>query len=244
MDSPQAIPRTLLTLAEDAVTIASGFHQFPPHFPPDLSAECNATIATLFSLSASLKSLTEAIRKEGRPGYRNYDEKLKALAYSLDYTLKDVTRILGDGMLEGRNEGWSNSETYDQIWQDLQDFCRGESKNTLGRRLEFYERLIKGLQERVSFGSVPSCPMLQSLDGEETVTSATVSEQMLMRHLQRTTLPRLIQRSRWAGNEIVSCSGATMLSTSPTSHSRIHSTKFRRSRRGRPRWWGARSPRF
>ena len=129
MDSPQAIPRTLLTLADAAVTIASGFHQFPPHLPTDLSAECNATIATLFSLSASLQSLTQAIRKEGRLGYEEYEKELNDLAYSLDYTIKDVQRIVGDGMLEGHDERWSKSDTINQVWEDLQLFCKTESRN-------------------------------------------------------------------------------------------------------------------
>ncbi|KAG8525988.1 uncharacterized protein KY384_000750 [Bacidia gigantensis] len=129
MDLPN-LPHTLITLAESAESIASGLHEFLPHHTSNASAQITSVIAQLFSLSSGLQILTQPIRALSPPPpyhpspqdldhYEEHEEEIADLCYSLDYTFKDFQRIIGDGLLEGREEGWGKGETFRATWRSV-----------------------------------------------------------------------------------------------------------------------------
>lgn len=74
------------------------------------------------------------------------------MAYSVDYTFKDVHEWVGKGFREAQEDGLSQASAFRRIWRDVNVGFERESRNRLGRRLEIYEGFLKALGEGFGVG--------------------------------------------------------------------------------------------
>ncbi|KAF6239034.1 hypothetical protein HO173_002906 [Letharia columbiana] len=139
---------TLLAVAEKAQDVAAALEKFldPVH---DQSAEITALMAECLSTSSALRELD---RKIGDfPYHRRYPDisaHLTTVKSSLTYTIRDVERLFGG---VGRVAVVPRAE-YGYVWDDLCDFFRAESGNTLRRRLEIYCTILEELSDTLIEG--------------------------------------------------------------------------------------------
>ena len=131
----------LIAVAEKAQDIAAALEKFLDPVD-DQSAEITGLISELFSTSSALRGLDRRIGDF--PHHRRYIEIARDLSIvkdSLNYTFKDVERIFG-GL--ARVTVVPRAE-YIYVWDDLSNFFRAESGNSLSRRLEIYCTVLKEL---------------------------------------------------------------------------------------------------
>jgi lipopolysaccharide export LptBFGC system permease protein LptF len=136
---------SLIAIAETAVDVGSGFSKFLDPVA-DASAEIEALIAVCFSTSAALRNLDEAIEEfEHERRYERIERIRRHVAIvqdSIVYTFQDVQRLFGVGL--ARATILPGLE-YRRVWRNLTAHFGQESKNTLERRLEYYQEFIKAL---------------------------------------------------------------------------------------------------
>ena len=140
--SEAAMAHSLIAVAETAQDVGSGFSKFL-HPVADASAEIAALIAVCFSTSAALRNLDEAIEEfEYDRSYRTIRGDVAIVKDSLVYTFQDVQRLFGVGL--ARATILPGLE-YRQVWRNLTAHFEQQSKNTLERRLKYYQEFIKDM---------------------------------------------------------------------------------------------------
>ena len=138
----------LLALAQTAQDIGASLNKFLDPVD-DYSAEITALIGQCFNTSSALRRLSELIG-EGPPYPRRYLEIIEdktLVTDSLDYTFRDVSRIVG-----GLGRGGLAAASYRRVWRELEDFFLEESNNSLARRLVLYQDVLNGLQDHMIDG--------------------------------------------------------------------------------------------
>ena len=138
----------LIAVAETAQDVGSALNRFLDPVA-DYSAEITALIAQCFHTSSALRMLHDTARDYPYP--RRHElirNDLNDVRSSLNYTFKDVQRIFGGLGKAATTPG----QAYRQVWQDLTDHFRGESGNTLSRRLRYYQRFLDGLTDTLIDG--------------------------------------------------------------------------------------------
>lgn len=133
----------LRTSAENAEDVAAGFRMFREPLP-EHATEITGLIADLYSISSSLKIV------EDLTGNRRYQHNtpivwsdLELVRTSLKYTLEDVVDFFGD--VEVRNG--PSRRIYRQIWLELSDFFRSESRDSLATRLAKYKAFLNEVED-------------------------------------------------------------------------------------------------
>ena len=144
MDVDEA-PKTLLLVAEAALDVAAGMNKFL--IPVSTSAaDITDLIAKCFAISSALQVLARTVRNLRQVArYRNYREEISDVAYSVDYTFKDVHSIVGEGFREAIEDGVPQATAFRVIWRRINEFFHDESGNSLSRRLEYYEAFLQRL---------------------------------------------------------------------------------------------------
>ena len=136
----------LLAVAETAEDIGSALHKFLEPVA-DYAADITALIAQFFHTSSALRSLRDTIANHLDPyRHRLIREDLETVRSSIHYTFKDLQRIFGGLARLGHR----------RVWEDLEDHFFEESRNTLHRRLEYYQDLLQGLSETLREGYEPT----------------------------------------------------------------------------------------
>ena len=140
--------REILAVAETAQDISAALDKFlDPVY--DQSAEITALMAECLSTSSALRDIDRYIGDY--PYHRRYpliSADLTTVKDSLTYTFADVRRLVGR---LGRVAAVPRAE-YGYVWDDLNDYFREESGNTLRRRLEIYGFVLEDLTDTLSEG--------------------------------------------------------------------------------------------
>ena len=132
----------LIAVAETAQDVAAGLNKFLIPVA-DASAEIASLIAQCFAISAALRRLHRAVEDcDFDRRYTRIREDVVTVRESLVYTFRDVQRLFGIGL--GRATILPGAE-YRQVWRDLTAHFKAQSNNTLERRLQIYEGLLKDL---------------------------------------------------------------------------------------------------
>ena len=140
----------LLAVAETAQDVGSALTKFIDQGDAlaDYSADITALIAQCFSTSSALRSLRDAIEQYRYPRrHQLISNDLNTVRSSLTYTFKDVQQIFG-----GLGRAGVTSGVYRQVWRELDNHFREEGRNTLKRRLEYYQEFLYGLTDTLIEG--------------------------------------------------------------------------------------------
>ncbi len=144
MDVDEA-PETLVKVAEASQDVAAGLNKFLTPVA-DSAPEITAVIGKCFALSSALRDLAKTIEELLQISrYRRVDAPIYDVAYSLDYTFKDIHAIVGQGFAEGHRRGLSQTTSYREVWRDINVHFQAESGNRLDRRLEYCRACIQEL---------------------------------------------------------------------------------------------------
>ena len=131
----------VIAVAEKAQDIAAALDKFLGPVD-DQSAEITALMAECLATSSALRELDKKIGHfPYHPRYPRISRDLTTVKDSLNFTFEDVQRLFGR---LGRVAGTPGAE-YGYVWDDLCDFFRAESGNSLRRRLEIYCSVLWGL---------------------------------------------------------------------------------------------------
>ncbi|MCJ1466592.1 hypothetical protein MMC07_005212 [Pseudocyphellaria aurata] len=142
----------LIATAETAQDIAAGLNKFLEPVS-ESSTEITGLIAECFGISSTLRELSDAVgdlRQNRR--YLSISEDVRMVLLSLNYTFDDVRHLFG-GL--ARTNHITLSSGYRQVWRDIETFFQGESRNTLGVRLEYYKTFLVHLVCIIIEGSSP-----------------------------------------------------------------------------------------
>ena len=146
MDCNRA-PKVLRDVAEAAQDVAAGFNKFLGPVP-ESKADLTALIAKCFEVSSSLHNLAKAVEDtRGLATYARISDDVRDVAYSLNYTFKDVRQIVGEGLAGAKNVKLSLSTPYRRVWRSIIDYFQRESGNMLIQRLEYCRRLLLDLAD-------------------------------------------------------------------------------------------------
>ena len=109
----------------------------------DPESEISALAETFSSISAALSALKRAESDPGNVlGVGLIREDKRIILRSLEYTFSDVRRLFG-GLRDPRYR--TNTEAYNEVWLDIEDYFLEESNNALLDRLDYYYRFLKDL---------------------------------------------------------------------------------------------------
>lgn len=138
----------IIAVAETAQDVAAALQKFVDPVD-DQAAEITALMAECLSTSSALRELDRTIGPF--PHHRHYpeiSEDLTIVKDSLTYTFEDVKRLFGR---LGRVAAVPRAE-YIYVWDDLCDYFRTESGNTLRRRLRICCIVLDGLTDTLIEG--------------------------------------------------------------------------------------------
>ena len=138
-------PQKILLVAEAAQDVAAGFHKFTAPVPQH-AAEITEVIAKCFAISSALQNLAKAIKNDNdyRQGkrFRAYNQEISDVAYSVDYTFKDIHTFTGYGLRDAQADGLPQRAAFKPIWMEINTKFTEESQNRLARRLEIYHDFL------------------------------------------------------------------------------------------------------
>ncbi|KAL9100993.1 MAG: hypothetical protein Q9163_003698 [Psora crenata] len=152
MDYDEA-PNTLLLVADTARFVGYGFNKFLTPVSSS-AAEIGEVISNCFAISSGLQKLANAIRGlQQISWYHRYQDRISDLAYSLDYTFKDVHGIVGHGLKDYQDEGMPQTASFCRVWADINGHIQTQSGNSLCRRLEHYKLFLESLNNILKEGT-------------------------------------------------------------------------------------------
>lgn len=132
----------LIATAETAQDVASGFNKFLEPVS-ESSIEITGLIAECFAISSALRELSTAAEDpRNTRRYASITEDIRLILRTLEYTFDDVHRLCG-GL--GRPTYITVSESYRQVWREIETTFQLESRNSLCDRLVYYRRFIRQL---------------------------------------------------------------------------------------------------
>ncbi|KAL9130883.1 MAG: hypothetical protein Q9217_001033 [Psora testacea] len=142
MDYDEA-PNTLRRVAEAAEDVAAGMKKFST-LASSSAAEITDLVSKCFAISSALQYLARAITELWQISiYERYWYGIWDVAYSLDYTFKDIHRFVGEALKETLE---------DRTWRDINEYFYNESGNSLNRRLELYQAFLQTLTDSLKEG--------------------------------------------------------------------------------------------
>jgi hypothetical protein len=130
---------TLIADAERAEDIADALSKFKVPVP-DQGPEITASISELYAIGSALRDIDTALNSDeyGR-NYRLIEKDLDLACSSLNTTIEDIFRILGD---IGNGAPILNDGMYRQTWKEIVLFFMQNGRISLRTRLEKYKRFI------------------------------------------------------------------------------------------------------
>ena len=109
----------------------------------DPESEIAALAEAFSSISAALSTLK---RVEDDPrnvyGVDDIQDDKRIILRSLEYTFGDVRRLFG-GLRDPKYR--TNTEAYNEVWADIEEYFLEEGNNALLNRLDYYYRFLKDL---------------------------------------------------------------------------------------------------
>jgi len=132
----------LTTNSETAEDIAAALLIFKEPVS-NRATEITALISELFAISSALLELDTAQRDNPYHRLRReVDDDQRTVVLSLDYTFKDIRRLLG-GL--GNPIYRSARESYQGVWNAIERHFLQQANNPLVQRLEYYRRFLLDL---------------------------------------------------------------------------------------------------